>query len=176
MAPMPRARATARGALQRVEIAVRPRRQNRNDGRIVGKDRQRCFVEAQEMIDAGLRGAFKLGDIGRVDAHLQAVDLERRDRLLEMIERRIRQTAEIDDVGAGRAASSRALTKYPRRSSSTRRRSRRKCACRSATDPAPRRRARDRREDRRSLPARAQRRRRNPPSARRDRRDSGPAR
>ena len=67
------------------------------------------LVEAQQMIGAGHDGALQFLDVGRVDAHAKARRVQSGDRLLHMRERRVGQTAEIDDVRARGAEPSRAF-------------------------------------------------------------------
>ena len=73
--------------------------QHRDRLDLVG-EAQRRLVEAEQEIRARLAAAQQLVGVGRVDAHLVALLLQRADGLLQMRERRVGQAAEIDHVGA----------------------------------------------------------------------------
>src|SRR6187200_3443782 len=89
-----------RRAYERSEIAVRARHQNRYARRAFC-ERNRRLIEAQHVIGAGLDAAFELVRVGRIDADYEAAMLYLAHALLEMRERRVEQTAEIDYIGAG---------------------------------------------------------------------------
>ncbi len=74
----------------------------------VGRDIERRLVEAEQELRAGARPDAQLVGIGRVDAGGDTLRGQRAYRVGEMRERRVRQAAEIDDVGAGRTHRARA--------------------------------------------------------------------
>ena len=86
---------------QRRQVAVAGRNEH---GRCaaVARNVERVFGEAQQERGARLGGAAQFLGRGRVDADRQAGSLELANGVFEMRERRVRQTAEIDHVGARR--------------------------------------------------------------------------
>ena len=89
-----------RAAQERVEIAVRGRDQHRN-GAAFPRDVERILLQAQQEIGAGPRAAPEFVHFGGVDADPQTDALDGADAVFEMRKPLVRQTAEIDDVGAG---------------------------------------------------------------------------
>ena len=66
------------------------------------------FGQAQQIIRPCRGAALQLFTVGGIDADSAAFRLQPPHRLFKMRERRVGQTAEIDDVGAGPAQSARA--------------------------------------------------------------------
>ena len=64
------------------------------------RDAKRVLVEAEQKIGAGLAAAQQLVGVGGVDADLVALLLQRLDGFLQMRKGRVRQTAEVDHIGA----------------------------------------------------------------------------
>ena len=91
-------RAQGEHALRCARERIRQRRaDDRSD--VLGKV-QRRLAEAEDDIRAGAAGPQQLRRIERVNAHLQPGLAQRGHRVFHMRERRFRQTAEIDDIGA----------------------------------------------------------------------------
>ena len=63
-------------------------------------DVQRVLIEAEQVVGARLAAAQQFVGVGGIDANLVAMLLERPHCLLQMRKRRIRQAAEVDDIGA----------------------------------------------------------------------------
>ena len=75
------------------------RDQDGHGGHLVG-DVQPRLIEAEQVVGPGLSAAQEFVRVGRIDADLVAIRLQRLHRVFEMGKRRIRQAAEIDHIRA----------------------------------------------------------------------------
>ncbi len=89
------------GAPERIEIAGNRRDQHRRHLAVEGQ-RQRVLVEAEQVVRPCPRADPEFVLAGGIDADGKAFGLQRPHRLAEQRKRRLRQAAEVDDVGAGR--------------------------------------------------------------------------
>ena len=88
-----------RRAAQRVEIAVACGDENRARAGVLG-DREGVFRQAEQEIRACRAAPAQFVDVRGIQTDGKAAVLQRPHGVLEMRERRIRQTTEIDHVGA----------------------------------------------------------------------------